>query len=111
MANKRAGNYLGGGRKKTRGTTKWGLLAIGSQAGEIWWARCEDVEVNMQGEASVLKAANNDVIYTNKRTLENKVYDAKYWCVGAGFEKHPEVNYKDFKELLVQNQQVDLMDR
>lgn len=32
----------------------------------------------MQGEASVLKAANNDVIYTNKRTLENKVYDAKY---------------------------------
>lgn len=83
-------------------------MAIESQAGEIQWVGCKDGDVNMQGKGSVLKATKNDVIYTRKHIMENKVYDAKYWCVGPGFEKHPEVNYKDFLE---QNQQVDLMDR
>ena len=82
--------------EKTWGTTKWGLLAVGSQAAGIWWTCCEDMKVNTQGgEASVLKATNNDVIYTRKHTARNKIYDAKYWCVRARFEVHPVVNYKE----------------
>ena len=58
--------------------------------GMVWRCEGKHAEIGFRTEGT-----NNDGMYTCNSTLENEIYDAKYWCVGAGFEMHPEVNYKE----------------